>query len=170
MSSGVYYYVTNYNDEMPPHEPTLECAAFFLQTGRYSPDVPADPENETEWEAPLAAPGDIIELDTLTVYSDAVATFYVDDAARGWRFDPPIPDDADFGAIRHGEGMGWSVDSVFNPTGNGAADMMSEWADGETDAVEYVVFGRTGNARARFDLIDGKPLLTLLVNGEAVHG
>jgi hypothetical protein len=166
MSGQVYYYVSKYNDEVPPHEPTLEAAAKFLHTGcGEDGDFYAD-------QAPLAKPGDIIELSTLAIFFDTEARL-VEDGAGGevWTFAPAIPPDADFAAIRFCRDAGWTGDDIFNPHGTDRdiAEMM-ESQDTDGDTVEHIAIGRTGTARARYDLIDGTPVLTLLEDGEIVDG
>lgn len=162
MSGQVYYYVSEYNDEVAPHAPTLEAAAAFLhgkvsvlecEGGEYN-GLAVDGE-------PLAKPGDIIRLDTLTLQEDRTATFWRDDDRQGWTFSPPIPADCNFAAFRFGAGCGWTGDDIFDPHRD-IEEVLREYAAGE-DRVENIAIGKTGTAQARFELTpEGQPVLVLI--------
>ncbi|MBA4338339.1 MAG: hypothetical protein C0421_05795 [Hyphomonas sp.] len=162
MSAQVYYYVSRFNDEVPPHEPTLESAAYFLQTGRSGPD---DPDCELQSAAPFATPGDIIELDTLEILFDTYAQLLkLDDGMELWQLAAVPPEDARFAAIRWNVGLGWDADTIFDPWCK-ASDLAALFADLgiEDERVENIAIGRTGEAKARFDLdAEGRPTLTLV--------
>lgn len=155
----VLYYIDEYLDEVPVHGPSLADAAAFLHTGKGTWD--------TQFDAPLAQPGDIILLYTLTLLEDRTAR-RIDGA---WVFDPPVPADCDFAAVRWGPHAGWDADTIFDPNGESAHDTLSCLADGEDDQIEDIAIGRNGSARARYDVIDDKPVLVLIADGvEVVAG
>lgn len=150
-----YYYIVEYVDEMPPHKPTLEGAAYFLLTGQ---SYEGEPDAYYAKSAPLAKDGDVIELSVLERFADRTAIKGED----GWRLVPEPPADADFVAIGYGPGMGWG-ESMGGSVKDIAADLDE---DGDAEVADIVV-ARDASAKAVFRLIDGKPSLELLTAKES---
>ena len=165
----VYYHLTEYLDEIPPHKATLEDAAHFLQTGCFDRET-TTPDDYWADGLPMAKPGDILEISTLTVLFDTTARrAKLDDGAIVWRLDDPLPPDCDFIAVRWRAGAGWSPVSICDPLLVDLSTHLEEVAeemlfpgDLEEGVLEDVVAARHGECRARFDLIDGTPTLTIV--------
>lgn len=119
-SLPVLWHVAEFADEVASHGPTLTEAAAFLQAGEH------------------AKHGETVALMGLRVLCESTA--YLSEPGADWVFDPPVPDGADFSAIRYGPGAGWSADSITNPQ---AADFNTTF----TEAVD---------ASFMFDAPDGR--------------
>lgn len=161
----IFYHLSDYADEVQVHVPTLEGAAYFLQHGR---DPDGDPDDV--WiGAPLAKPGDAVPLMRLEILLDTVARR--DGASGGWVFDPPLPPEANFLAVRWGGGLGWSGERICDPRdigANGDSVFFDELNDGD-DVVEHVAVGVTSDVRASFslDAVTGEPRLTLISQADS---
>lgn len=155
------YYVAAFMDEVPPHRPTLEAAATFLLKGGESQEDFAEQAKPT---GPLAADGDIIELDVLDLYADRTA-IRADDGT--WSLEPPPPRGAHFFAIRFAPGYGWSADEILsdNPTD----DELAAAADGD-DIIQNIATGITRTEYRRFRVTgDTATLEPLTPEEEAAH-
>lgn len=167
----VYYYLTAYTDEMCPHAPNLEAAAWFLQ---YGCEKPEDPSSGPIAAAgtPLARPGDIVELDVLRMHADRTARrdFNAEENEDGsgarswqeWRIFPPFPRDANFIAARWFEGQGWDSDTIADP--RNTIDLTS-WLDtvgDDVDVIEHIAVGTMTADRAVFFIEEGVPKLALI--------
>lgn len=144
-ATTVYYHITEYLDEIPPHKGTLEDAAHFLQTGCFDRET-KEPEEYWKGPLPMAKPGDIIGLSTLTVLFDTTARRRtLDDDARVWEFDQELPEDCDFIANRYGPGLGWPVDTIASPgytlLNTHLNEVSETYWDGE-DVIEDIVVAR----------------------------
>lgn len=149
-----YYYITEFNDEMPPHRPTLEGAAFFLLHGKAYPE---ETEAFFAERAPLAADGDVIQLDVLELFADRVA---IRDG-ESWRLAPPPPDGAEFFAVRYGASAGWDIDGMGGSLSD-IAECLNECLNEDGGDGQYVAVGRHAEVKAVFRVIDGAPSLEVL--------
>lgn len=158
--SEVYWFLTDYMDEVPVHGPTLQEAAYFLQHGKRADD---DPETEVWGAPPLAKPGDVVSLSSLTMLGDVTARRVTrEDGKTGWDFDPPLPPVADFMAVRWGAGAGWDADTICNPANEGATDDHFNELFPEEEAVENIAVGYHGDWQGVFYIAEGVPRLQLI--------
>lgn len=164
--SEVYYYLSAYNDEVCPHLPTLESAAWFLHFGSMGPEDTGVHSGVVD-DLPLAQPGDIVRLDALVMLADRKARrdWYnvLGEAPRPvWTIAPPIPPKADFIALRFAQGQSWDVDTISDPRGQrDLRDWLDTFADDE-DELEHIALGVMIQVRAVFYLEDETPKLVLL--------
>lgn len=163
----VHWYLDDYLDEVLVHEPTLEGAAYFLQHGKRDDESPRE-EYFSEMDLPLKGPGSIVALSALTELFDAIATRRVlDDGTCIWEFSPMIPADADFMAVRYGEGQSWDGETIMDPQDPNLSAALEE-IYGEDDAfIEHVVIGRHSDHRARFEIVEGRGVLSDVVTVRA---
>lgn len=143
------YYVSEYSDEVPPHQSTLEGAASFLLTGKGYEDEEGAFYAE---QAPLAVEGDVVALDVLELYANRLAFR----GENGWELSPPAPDDAEFFAVRFGPTGGWDAESM-----GGSFSDITDILDFEDEEGAYIAVGRHANVNAIFRVVDGVPSLEL---------
>lgn len=151
-----YFYISEFNDEMPPHLPTLEGAACFLLTGKGYPD---EVDAYYAARAPLAKDGDVVVLDVLELFANRVAIRDND----AWRLEPSPPEGAEFFAVRYGPAAGWDIEGMGGSLSDIAGALDEDGGDGQ-----YVAVGRHGEAKAVFRVIDGSPSLELIQPGAGV--
>lgn len=151
------YYLTAWTDEVIVHKPTLAGAADLLRLGHSAHwTVEGGAPGE-----PMAADGDIVDLDTLELYANRVAVRETVDGAEVWALHPPAPADADFLAVRMGPSGGWSPEDIV-PNLAGLSDILEP-----DDAGAIIAVGRHGDLRARFRLEGDTARLEPLPPGDA---
>lgn len=166
--SEVYYYLAAYNDEVCPHAPTLDAAAWYLW---YGCDVPEDKTRPVAVAgSPLAKPGEIFLLDTLRMFPDARAYRCRYQSLDGcehwtvWSIYPALPAEADFVALRWGCAETWDEQTIGDPQlPGGIQQWLNEMADpDDVEEIEHIAVGVTGNARAVLYLDEGVPRLVII--------
>ena len=142
-------YLSDWSDEIMPCEPSLEAWAAWLSKG-----------GDAQWpvENP-PADGDVLDA-TAILWSEDIIARRVDGA---WQLSRGLSEGEDFAALRYGEGLGWSPDSIVTEGFSNVAGFLDEDEslqqaivrclienDEYCDDVEYVAVGKNESLKVVF--------------------